>query len=185
MNKDWELTEEQFNGLLDWLDSNRDNAARKYALIQLRLVRFFAARGCVDAEDLSDRCINIVTTKLEELRSYVGDPALYFLGVAKYVLLEYQRKIHRPPPPPTPPPDPEPDPSLEICLKRCVSELPPDDQVLVFDYEEAEKQARIQKRKHLATDLGITINALRIKIFRLHKQLRECIEQCLADLPAQ
>lgn len=184
MDKDWELTEERLNSLLDWLNADREAAAQKYALIQLRLVRFFAARGCVDAEDLADKCINIVTAKLEDLKAYVGDRSLYFLAVAKYVYIEHQRKARRPAPPPPPPPDPEPDPNLEICLRRCLVELPEDDRLLVVNYEEGEKQARIEKRRQLAGELGITMNALRIKIYRLHQQLQRCMKQCLEELPA-
>ncbi|HEV2826160.1 MAG TPA: hypothetical protein VGW76_01060 [Pyrinomonadaceae bacterium] len=184
MNKNWELTEEQFNRLLEWLDPDRETAAKNYGLIQLRLVRFFAARGCVNAEDLADKSINVVTAKLQGLGTYVGDPALYFLGVARYVYLEHLRDINRPPPPQPPSPDPDPDPNLEICLRRCLVELPPEDQLLVVDYEEGEKQARIQKRRQIADNLGITINALRIKIHRLHQQLRKCMDQCLEELPA-
>ena len=185
MNKDWELTEQQFNNLLDWLGADRDIAAGKYALIQLRLVRFFAARGCADAENLADKCINIVTAKLEELGAYVGDRALYFLGVAQYVLLEDDREKRRVPPPQPPSPDPEPDPDLDNCLEVCLARLPSDDRLLVLNYEEGEKQGRIQNRRQIARDLGISINALRIKIHRLHQHLRQCIEQCLEELPAQ
>jgi DNA-directed RNA polymerase specialized sigma24 family protein len=184
MDKDWELTEERLNSLLDWLDADREAAARKYALVQLRLVKFFAARGCADAEDLADKSINVVNAKLEALGAYVGDRTLYFLGVAKYVFIEYQRKARRLPPPSPPPPDPEPDPNLEICLRQCLVELPPDDRLLVVNYEEGEKQARIEKRKQLAGELGITMNALRIKIHRLHQQLQHCMKQCLEELPA-
>jgi DNA-directed RNA polymerase specialized sigma24 family protein len=184
MKKDWELTAEQFNKLLDWLDMDREAAAYKYSLIQLRLVRFFAVRRCIDAEHLADRCINIVAAKnLEELGPPEGDRGLYFLGVARYVHLEQVRDDRRPPPV-LAPIDPEPDLDLDMCLERCLDGLAPDDRSLVLEYEEGEKQARIQNRRRLATELGITINALRIKVYRLHQQLEKCIERCLAELPA-
>jgi DNA-directed RNA polymerase specialized sigma24 family protein len=185
MKKDRELTAEQLNQLLDWLDMDRDAAANKYALIQLRLVRFFAVRRCVDAENLADRCINVVAAKnLEELGPREGDRTLYFLGVARYVYLEQDREDRRPPPLPPPQPDPEPEPDLDMCLDHCLDELGPDERSLVLDYEEGEKQTRIQNRRRLANELGITINALRIKVYRLHQQLEKCIKQCLAELPA-
>jgi DNA-directed RNA polymerase specialized sigma24 family protein len=71
-----------------------------------------------------------------------------------------------------------------MCLERCLDELAPEDRSLVLAYEEGEKQARIQNRRRLAAELGITINALRIKVYRLHQQLEKCIELCLAELPA-
>ncbi len=182
MNKDWELTQEQFNRLLAWLNPDLETAGRTYALIQLRLVRFFATRGHVDAENLADRCIDITIRKLDGLSEYVGDRTLYFLGVARYVLLEKGREASRPIPVPEPPPIPDSD--REECLERCLTELSEDDRVLVIDYEEGEKSLRIRKRRQLAKDLDITMNALRIKIHRLHRELEECILRCLEELPA-
>lgn len=182
MHKDWELTEEDFNKLLDWLNEDREAAGRQYSLIQLRLVRFFATRGHVDAENLADRCIDITIRKLGGLSDYVGDRTLYFLGVARYVLLEKVREASRPIPVPEPPPIPDSD--REECLERCLTTLSEDDRVLVIEYEEGEKGLKIRKRRQLAKDLNITINALRIKIYRLHRQLEECIMRCLEELPA-
>jgi DNA-directed RNA polymerase specialized sigma24 family protein len=191
MNKDWELTKEQFDRLLDWLDADREIAGRKYGLIQLRLVRFFASRGCTDSENLADQTINIVASKVEKLIDYQGEQALYFHGVAKYVYLQEVRERQRlppPPPPPSPPPpdsDPDPDPDVvDTCLERCLEELTADERQLVLRYEEGEKQTRIRERKRIARELGVTINALRIKICRLHLELRKCMEQCLAEIPA-
>src|SRR5689334_18556794 len=63
MNKDWVLSQEAFDALLDWLDSDREQAGIKYEDIRGRLVMMFAARGCVDAEDLADETINRVTQR--------------------------------------------------------------------------------------------------------------------------
>lgn len=181
--RDWELNQEQFYALLDWLHADRDRAAEKYGLIQLRLVRFFVSRGCIDSEHLADKTINIVALKVKDLGNYVGDRALYFYGVAKFVYLQEVRNRRILPPPPPPPPDPEPE-ILDACLQRCLAQLPSEDRILVVAYEEEEKQARIRLRKRLAGDLEITVNALRIKIYRLHVRLRKCLEQCLEEVPA-
>jgi len=182
MTRDWELTEEQFNRLLNWLDPDREAAGRAYALIQWRLVRFFATRGYIDAENLADRCIDVTVRKVDGLTDYVGDRTLYFLGVARYVLMERIREQHQPIPDPDPPPIPDAD--REECLERCLTKLAEDDRVLVLEYEEGEKGSRIRKRRQLAEDLNITMNALRIKIHRLHQELHECILSCLNELPA-
>jgi hypothetical protein len=184
MNKDWELTEEQFYRLLEWLDPDQEIAANKYGLIQSRLVRFFATRGRVDPENLADQTINIVTVKVDDLSDYVGDRCLYFLGVAKFVDLQEMRNRNRTPPPPLPTPDPVQLEAEDVCLSRCLEELNDDERQLVIDYEEGEKQERIRLRKELARKLDITVNALRIKICRIHSRLRKCLEQCLNELPA-
>ena len=189
MTKDLELSQEQFDSLLDWLDPDRERAAARYALIQLRLIRFFASRGCVDAEHLADKAINIVAARVGELADYVGDKSLYFHGVAKNLYRQIIRTMRdesltgstiQPPSPP--PPEPE---LLETLLDECMEELPADDRSLVLRYEEEDKQAKITHRKNLAREIGISLNALRIKIYRLHLQLRECTDRRLREIPAQ
>src|SRR6266550_5419038 len=100
MNKDWVLTRESFDSLLAWLDSERDEAGRKYEEIRLRLIKIFVCRGCHEPEDLADETINRVSKKLREIEStYLGNPALYFYGVANKVHLEYLRRRPAPIPP--------------------------------------------------------------------------------------
>ncbi len=190
MTKDLELTQGQFDRLLDWLDADRDRAAARYALIQLRLIRFFASRGCVDAEYLADKTINVVACKkVEELIDYVGDKSLYFHGVAKNIYWQYLRRpqdesftdstIQ-----PIAPPEPEPD-LMETFLDECMENLDQEEHNLVLRYQEGEKQEKIRLRKALAREIGITLNALRIKMYRLHLRLGKCIEQRLRETPAQ
>lgn len=189
MAKDLELTQEQFDRLLEWLDADRERAAARYALIQLRLIRFFATRGCVDAEYLADKTINIVASKVKVLTTYEGDRALFFYGVAKNV---YWQDIRNPRnesltdstiQPPAPP---EPHEDLRATLlDECMENLRPEARSLLLSYEEEDKQAKIKRRKKLADELGLTINALRIKICRLHRQLRKCIERRLSEIPVR
>ena len=67
MKKEWVLTKEAFDALLEWLDPNRDIAAQKYETIRTRLIKIFSCRGCLEAEDLADETINRVTNKLPEI----------------------------------------------------------------------------------------------------------------------
>jgi hypothetical protein len=181
MNKREPPSQEAFDKLLAWLDSNRDQAAEKYGRIYLRLVRIFAAKGCVDAEDLSDQTVNVVATKADWLiENYVGDPALYFYGVANRIWLE-QRSRKDPVAPPVPDKT-----ELERrchCLQRCLdTQMSPDERELLLRYHEGEGRERIENRKRLTEELGITVNALRIRICHLQARLRPCIEECLQQL---
>ena len=103
MNKDWELSQEAFDALLDWLDSDREQAALKYEKIRRSLIKIFTGRGCVEPEDLADETINRVTSKLKEIeKEFSGDRTRYFFGVANKVHLEHlRRKLPQPAPPPT------------------------------------------------------------------------------------
>lgn len=91
--KEWILTEEALDGLLSWLDSDRNHAGERYVAILQKLLKYFRSHGCISPEDLADETINRVIGKVPQLAPvYVGDPALYFFGVARNVHREYLRK---------------------------------------------------------------------------------------------
>lgn len=178
------LTPDAFEKLLRWLDPDRDNAGDKYEKIRLRLIRIFSARGCYNGEDLADQTINVVATKIDWLlENYQGDPALYFYGVAKKIYLESQKAKAPPEPPPLP--DQSEIEQKCTCLEQCVEhELTQPESDLVFRYHEKDKGEKIRVRKEIANELGISINALRIRVYHLHERLRPCIEQCLQHVLA-
>jgi len=184
MNKDWILTQESFDALLAWLDPQRDQAGKKYEDIRLRLIKIFTCRGCCEPEDLADETINRVSKKLKEIESgYSGDPARYFYGVANKVHLEYLRR--RPSQPPPPRQEDTEDLEQEYqCLERCMQKLTPDNRQLVLQYYQEEKRAKIDHRRQLAEQLGIALNALRIRAHRIRASLQECVQTCLNEVVA-
>ena len=173
------LSQETFDDFLAWLDPDRERAGKKYESIRRRLIEIFTCRGCRDAEDLADETINRVALKAQEIApGYVGDPALYFYGVAQKVHLEsLRRKPRVPPPPPVNEPN---DVEFEYeCLERCMEQLASSQRELVLQYYREDKRAKIDSRKELAAHLGIELNALRIRAHRLRATLRECVEKCI------
>lgn len=178
-NRDWSLTQESFDQLLAWLDSDREVSGRKYEGIRTRLIKLFACRGCADSEDLADECINRVAKKLPQVIStYEGDPALYFYGVARHIHHEYLRR--RPVPAPEPLPLADEDLEEEYdCLSQCLEELPLDNRKLILEYYREEKRAKIDHRKEMALRLGLAVNALRIRAYRIRAALEECVQTCL------
>jgi DNA-directed RNA polymerase specialized sigma24 family protein len=179
-------TKETFEKLLAWLDPDRERAGEKYENIRLRLIRIFCSRGCYDAEDLADQTMNVVASRIDWLiENFTGNPALYFYGVAKKIYKEQLTKKKKPPPEP-----PRPDNTVIErecgCLEECLKQqLPPGERQLVLRYHQKEKQEKIRLRKQIASELGITINALRIRVHHIHARLRPCIEQCLQHLLEQ
>ena len=100
MKKNWVLSQESFDALLDWLDPDREQAGQKYEDIRQRLIRIFASRSCFEAEDLADETINRVANKVQEVRqSYEGKQALFFYAVGNKIHLEHGRR--KSPPLPT------------------------------------------------------------------------------------
>jgi len=182
-----DLTKERFERLLDWLDADRDNAALKYEKIRLRIIKVLASRGCSEAETLVDETIDRVAAKTDWLvLNFVGDPTLYFYGVAQNVYRESLRKKRSPDLPPT---------SLEStdfeererqleCLDSCIKQLPEDNASLAIRYYKGEKRAKIYNRKRLAAELGITLDALRIRAHRIRLELKKCVLHCLEEAPA-
>jgi DNA-directed RNA polymerase specialized sigma24 family protein len=184
MNKDWFLTQEAFDALLAWLDPEREAAGRKYEDIRLRLIKLFTCRGCYEPEDLADETINRVSKKLRDIQSnYAGDPARYFYGVANKVHLEFIRRR----PPVVPPVTSESSEDVEKeyeCLERCIQELTDQNRILVLQYYQLEKRAKIDHRKQLATQLGIAVNALRIRACRIRNALQKCVQNCISEATA-
>lgn len=180
----WAMTPEALESLLDLLGPDPEAAARKYEEIRGRLLRIFQWRGCPFPEELVDETMNRVAHKAAgglELRA--DDPFRYFCGVAqmifKEVLRENRRKqeafaeIRRT----GPPPEEEEDPRMD-CLRECLEELSPENHELMMEYYSGEGRRRIRKRKALAQRLGIAMNALRIRAYRLRARLESCMLEC-------
>ena len=72
MNKDWDLTQEGFDQLLNWFDADRDKAGKKYEEIRRGIVKVITVRGCLEAEVIADETFNRVIRKLPEIIPYIA-----------------------------------------------------------------------------------------------------------------
>lgn len=186
MKKDWILTQDLFDELLSWLNSDREFAGQEYEAIRRRLIKLFTCRQCheAEAEDLADETINRVANKVKEIKdTFVGARAPYFYAVANKVHLEYIRRKPLPPPPP-PAPNSEEIELEYACLEQCMERQTPANRKLVLDYYRGEKKAKIDHRKKLAEQYGIALNALRIRAHRIRASLQVCVEDCLSQAAA-
>jgi DNA-directed RNA polymerase specialized sigma24 family protein len=174
--------QENFDQLLVWLDANRDAAGKKYEEIRYRLIKIFGRRGCPVAEELADETLDRVCRKVRQIAdTYVGDPALYFYGVAQNVYLEYLKKK---PVPDAPPVVVLPDnvEQRHQCLEHCLNGFRKDDRDILLGYFQDDRKAKIDHRKELAERLEISLNTLRMRIHRLKLSLHDCIVDCLKNL---
>lgn len=188
-----ELSRQSFDRVLAFLDRDRDVAERRYLRVHDRLVRIFTRRGCTEPEELADRTMDRVGTKVdgEFRRGYAGDPALYFLNVANWIFHEWLRERSRSPATgrsadvsewPLPVMDPEPlagddERTLHDCLEECLEELNAAERQLILEYYRGERGERIARRKRTAGLLGKSLNALRISVFHIRTALRECVSR--------
>ncbi|MFL6214355.1 MAG: RNA polymerase sigma factor [Blastocatellia bacterium] len=188
MRKDWEITEDAFDKFLSWLHPNREQAGKKYEDIRRHLIIILNCRGCAEAEDLADETINRVIRRAQQMvDTYHGEPLPYFITVAHNLYLEYAAKrrtwLELPAELPlAPQPDPEAEREYE-CLERCVQKLTPANRDMVLQYYQENKQAKIDHRKQRAERMGIALNALRIRAYRIRVGLEQCIDECLTSLP--
>lgn len=179
MHKEWVLTKEAFDRLLDWLGHDREVAGRKYETIRRRLIEIFTCRGCREAEDLADETINRVTLRLPDIIGpYEGDPARYFYGVAQKVYLESLRAKPRQLPVPATSDGDDEERELE-CLDECMSRQPPPARALIERYYDEGAIRNRDRRLLMAREMGISSAALRLRAHRVREALRQCVEECL------
>jgi RNA polymerase sigma factor (sigma-70 family) len=177
--KKWVLSQEDFDRLLAWLDADRERAGEKYEEIRRKLIKILARRGCTTPEDLTDEAMNRVSRRVKEIaETYVGDPALYFYGVAQNVYLEYVKKRPEGKPPPSPDPPEQAEQKFE-CLEKCMEHLDSESRELILSYYQRDKREKIDRRKELAGTLGITVNSLRMRVHRIKASLQVCVIDCV------
>lgn len=183
---DWDITEKSFNLFLSWLDPDRDSAGKKLVDIRRRLSAMLDARGCPRSDELVDEALKRFIHRLPSMiDSFTDDPIPYLLVTARNVHLEYSRKEFLPLPevlPSIPVADDDVMQAelFDACLEECLGKLDLKERALVLDYYRGEKQAKINFRKELANSLGLSANALRIKVHYLRNTLHECLDDCLA-----
>ncbi|HJZ83328.1 MAG TPA: hypothetical protein VKD91_23370 [Pyrinomonadaceae bacterium] len=174
-----DLRQEDFNLLLNWLDPDHERAGVIYEKIRWRLVAILASRGCSIPEELADETIDRVARRVADIQeTYVGDQAIYFLGVMNNVHHEYLRRPALPRPA-APVEDVETKEQMYGCLDACLARLAPYSRQLIEKYYAENKQAKIDLRRQIARELGIKAATLRLRALRIREKLQTCIEHCL------
>lgn len=180
------LTPEGFEALLSMLHGDREKAGEIYEDIRRRLVRLFEWRGCSRSDELADETFNRVARKSAEgLTLQRSDPYAYFCGVAHHVFQEVVRREAREHKAlesgdwsSSPAPEDEADYRLDH-LRACLEILEPGHRRLLLRYHQEDQ--RIRSRKDLCDELGIPMNALRIRVHRLRRKVETCVQEKLRN----
>ncbi len=187
LKRDWVLTEDCFNRLLEALDPDRHRAAEQYEHLRRSLMRYFDWRGSIYYERDADETIDRVARKLCEGR-LVDELYSYALGVARNVALEslrlQQKEQASVDVSPTVSSNPKEDEDFDLrfdCFESCLAQLPTDKRDLILAYYEGDKRSRIANRQKLADEAGMPIGRLRIQAHRIREKLEKCIEQCFSS----
>jgi len=186
----WALTPAAFRKLLGFLDSDPARAAEAYERTRRKLTRLFEWRGCQNPEDLVDETMNRVARKIDQGEKILTqEPYHYFCGVARFVFHELIRRQQRQRTALeqerwtlTSQTDPEDNFEAErrlSCLQRGLRSLPESHRELILRYYQGEKSRKIAIRRELAAELGIQLNALRIRAHRIRQKLESRVRDCL------
>jgi DNA-directed RNA polymerase specialized sigma24 family protein len=173
-----------------------DSAGATYVEIRQRLVSYFDRRNRPFADDLADETLTRVGRTLEREGSIsVTPPARYCYVIARFVLLEDLRRERKHTPldeqrrPTTATPvrvREEEDPALSqerrlVCLERCLDRLRPEQRQLIIDYYGGANDDKIERRRRMAAQLGISMNALAIRVCRIRSTLQACVDSCCTE----
>lgn len=187
MARDSVIPPESFDEILAWLNPDRDVAANMYVQLRHDLAKLFIWGRCADPEGMTDEAFDRVAKKVHEVRqTYEGDPRLYFRAVANNLIKENFKKIKTQVslddvdlPEQQTIETAEETTDIEDCLQSCLRKLDSEKRKLILAYYAKEKQAKIDYRHELAQRFGISVETLRVRVFRIRASLEECIESCL------
>jgi RNA polymerase sigma factor (sigma-70 family) len=184
-------TPEAFARFLAWLNRDPAEAAQEYERLRRRIARFFAYRGCPDADALADDVIDRAVGKVGTLaEGDAGQCAGYLYGVARNVYLESlrrrsaQARFEA---------AAQAAPRAEVaaaeerarrereqeCLDRCLAGLTASERELVATYYQMDPAGRPARRREMAERHGLTAESLRQRTHRLRERLRACLARCL------
>jgi RNA polymerase sigma factor (sigma-70 family) len=184
------LQTRHFEALLKLFSENREEAGKLYEVVRKKLVQFFLSKSCDHAEQLADETLNRVASKAESFDPARNvRPTTFIFGFASRVHLEYLRGPDRAAVPlelggvdtKEAPDAIVRDESDFDCLDACLQMLSADDRDLVIKYYSREGHERIELRRQLAEFLDVSPEALHVRVHRIRKSLRKCIDTCLQN----
>jgi RNA polymerase sigma factor (sigma-70 family) len=168
--------QQAFEELFRTLEPEAKSVAEGFKRCRHKLVKFFIWRRCPDPEDLADETITRLVKKAGTEIS-AEKPYSFVYAIAANVFREYSRRkrdhgevasideileI----------PDHSRNP-VDDCQKHCLDRLAEDKRKLLHHYYVDNISC-----EDIAKERQETINALRLKIFRIKEWLRRCCEDC-------
>ncbi len=185
VRRKWSMTQDAFDAFLDSLADDRDDAGERYLEIRNNLIKFFEWRGGPFPEDHADETLNRIAKRVYE-KEDLRNPASYYLGVARMILLEINRERIRQDqtlrefPAATVTSYPDESESRVTCLRHCLQQLSADNRELILSYYNGESGQQIDSRKRLADKLGISVATLRMRALRIREHLERSVKNCSA-----
>ncbi len=188
----WQLDEGALRALLRTLDTDPARAALEYERLRARLARYFSLHGVPHPFEATDEAFNRMARRLSEGEVVLNVEA-YLAGIARLVMLEERRKLHREraalasllgPEGSDAPPQADPlmrEDSLRMAFEAGLAELPQDARQMLTDYYSGGGSERMRAREAMVRRLGLSIHSLRNRMLRLRQRLERAVRLRLGE----
>ncbi len=180
-----QLTSENFSQLLQRFSADQNEAGVAYAKLRDSLVRFFEIKGDSYPDEAADETLDRVALKLSQ-NGEIDDLTKYSFGVARFIFLErikankkekvavgefYADKTSFV----------ESEETDDFApFRECFARLADDDRKILRDYFSDIPFSQISDyRQNVSDKYKVSLNNLRIKVFRLRKRLENCVKRKL------
>lgn len=175
-----QLDTSAFDRLLKALEPEASSATEGFRRCRTKLVKFFVWKRCEDPDNLADETTTRLLKNVSSGQKISSDqPYRYVFAIASNVFFEYLRSKKRSGiqtdiddlrelPAPA---------GQEDCYSTCLEQLSPDKREFLESY-----YLDNIDRTEFANEKGLTINALRLQVFRYKRALNSCVENCLRRL---
>ncbi len=189
---EWLPSPEAWERFLTLLDANNQVAWERYEGLRRRLVIYFEGRNCRGAEDLALKTITRVIKRNED-GVPIDDVMRYSFGVARILRLEegeivrrenlVREELLRSGADVVNPKDPLDEAELKfVAFEKCLDKLPAAKRKFILRYYEDVGRDKIDNRKSLSEELGISQNAVTLRAYQIRKKLEKCIKGRLRNL---
>jgi hypothetical protein len=177
-----QLTRDVWNQFLRALDPDASQAGSRYEQLRRRLIALYRERALPAPEDLADEALDRMACRMARGPIADGDVAAYLRAVAQRIGDEVTRRRREEAGELSTMPGaqrglggPEgaggDDALSRLC--GCLDDLPGHKRQMLLEYETGFGRERIRRRRALATQLGVPMNVLRVRVHRLRAQLIE------------
>jgi len=176
------LNANSLNSLLLLLHANPHEAAAAYRKLHTRLSRYFNIHNTDDPIALADEAMDRLARRVEAGDIAIESPMAFALGIAGHLLQEEARdRLRR---------EKAANAWSEMMngsdqwkqerldqLDDCLSMLPVDRRQMLESYYEWQSGSKSQHHREFAERLGMTLNTLRNRVFRIRNQVEACLQK--------
>lgn len=178
-----------FAALLRAFDPDPEMAGLSYEATRRRLIVYFNAYGCQTPEELADLTFDRLARKIESfVPNGAGSLNAFIYGIARNIKREHFAKVSR-----YRLVDESFLPEIGVaadavetvidqrleCLNRCVDALNEEDRSTLLDYYRLDGIEKIKLRKQISARLGISLNNLHTKVYRIRARIGKGVRECL------